>query len=182
MPAVALEDYPDGTCFRTAFVGHASALSQAYYSPLRGASISLFREFFVHNYMHGMWHLPWLQDMGVGGVHGDDSADEASMAAAAAGAQPGLAAAAAAPRQHVIYLYNKTKDIIAPGFRCALFLTVRLVSFDSLCRRPATCGPTCVPCSTKSACCCLAAELSASIFRAWTLACSCRWPLKQLCT
>ena len=110
LPAADLEDYPDGTCFRTAFIGHASALSQAYYSPLRGASLSMFRQTFVRNYMHGMWRLPSAPDFAGETFHEHDSGDED-----AEGMQHGHSPAA--PAQHVIYLYNKTKDDMAPGFR-----------------------------------------------------------------
>ena len=112
--AMALEDYPDGTCFRTAFIGHASAMSQAYYSPLRGASLSLFRHSFVLNFMHGTWRLPSLQGQGVGG---EVRHDVDSVFDVAAGMQTRNTSAAVT--QHVIYLYNKTKDDIAPGFRRA---------------------------------------------------------------
>jgi hypothetical protein len=120
---MALEEYPDGTCFRTAFIGHASAMSQAYYSPLRGASLSLFRHSFVLNFMHGTWRLPSLQGQGVGGEvrHEVDSVFDV-----AAGMQSRNASAAVT--QHVIYLYNKTKDDIAPGFRrahpCVVFAMI----------------------------------------------------------
>jgi hypothetical protein len=112
---MALEDYPDGTCFRTAFIGHASAMSQAYYSPLRGASLSLFRHSFVLNFMQGTWRLPSLLGQVVEGeiLHEMDSVLDV-----AAGTQSGNATAAVA--QHVIYIYNKTKDDFAPGFRCGL--------------------------------------------------------------
>ena len=183
LPAVALDDYPDGTCFRTMFVGHASALSQAYYSPLRGASISLFREAFIRNYMHGVWRMPSLQGNDGGGLPEDAPAD-GTVAAAAEVGQPGLSAAAAAPHQHVIFIHNKTKDSNAPGFRCALCLYVpsHIPNRLTLVPPAATCGRTCVPCSMKSVCWCLAAVLSASTFRAWTSACKCRRLLKQHCT
>ncbi len=149
MPAMALEDYPDGTCFRTAFIGHASAMSQAYYSPLRGASLSLFRHSFVLNFMHGAWRLPSLQ----GQVVGVEILHEMDSVLDVAGIKTGNATAAVT--QHVIYIYNKTKDDFAPGFRCghsfycvvfAITAAVSLFSFT------ATYGPIYVPCSVKSAC------------------------------
>ena len=110
---MSLEDYPDGVCFRTAFIGHASALSQAYYSPLRGASILLFRQAFVRNFMHGTWHLPSVQ-----GDDGADSYEHEHADDTATWKESGHSALHDA--QHVIYLYNKTKDHLAPGFRCAV--------------------------------------------------------------
>ena len=107
---MSLEDYPNGVCFRTAFIGHASAFSQAYYSPLRGASISLFRQIFVGNFMHGMWRLPSLPEVDGEILHEHEQE-------VATGKDPVHSEAASA--QFVIYLYNKTMDRMAPGFRCA---------------------------------------------------------------
>jgi hypothetical protein len=115
MTAIALEDYSDGTCFSTAFIGHASALSQAYYSPLRGASISSFRNAFVRNLMRDTWRLPSSQGSLTGMMGESDNAHKVTTEATHL---------AKAVVQHVIFLYNKTKDNAAPGFRCATWCLV----------------------------------------------------------
>lgn len=112
-PATSLENYHDGVCFRTAFIGHASALSQAYYAPLRGASLSSFRQAFVDNFMHGMWRLPSVQ-----GFHDEELPRERVLDDKSAVGKESEHSQASST-QIVIYLYNKTKDHVAPGFRCA---------------------------------------------------------------
>lgn len=105
----------------------------------------MFRQIFVRNYMHGMWRLPSAPDLAGETFHEHDSGDED-----AEGMQHGHSSAA--PTQHVIYLYNKTKDDMAPGFR---FETGRSdLSVTKFCSPHAravavTCGRTCAPCSMK---------------------------------
>ena len=60
--------------------------------------------------MHGVWRLPLAQVAAGEALHEYDTTDDV-----AGGTQRGHSPETVA--QHVIYLYNKTKDDMAPGFR-----------------------------------------------------------------
>lgn len=99
--------------------------------------------------MHGMWRLPSVQ-----GFHDEDPPHERVLDdPSAAGKEPEHSPASST--HIVIYLYNKTKDHVAPGFRCAGCIVIAAIFIekhthcDAL---AAMCGRMYVLCSMKFAC------------------------------